>query len=157
MWGSQYFRTTGPLVSKHLAYNVYQNKRTVCVTLPFALASRELYLQCLECKRHPLVPLLGPLADRLPFLGCLETRNQVVVLSEGRVVEAGHPHLLLQSPGTNTPKVDGKPGADAPPPNATLASMVDETGPANADNLRRLARHAWEGLQRDRNGDSGQG
>ena len=83
---------------------------------------------------------------------------QVVVLSEGRVVEAGHPHLLLQASAvvataslvstahTSSMYVAEK-GATTLAPvasNATLASMVDETGPASSQNLRRLAREAWK-------------
>eukprot|EP00752_Nemacystus_decipiens_P006715 g6038.t1 len=56
--------------------------------------------------------------------------DQVVVLSEGGVVEAGHPHLLLQAPA----------GTAA----ATLSSMVEETGQASEEHLRGLAREAWE-------------
>lgn len=46
-------------------------------------------------------------------------------------MEAGHPHLLLQTPAAGTAA-------------ATLSSMVDETGQASAEHLRGLAREAWE-------------
>lgn len=87
---------------------------------------------------------------------------QVVVLSEGLVVEAGHPHLLLQASAAaavaaaKTAAVEhqesgmstsGKVPSEAaaiPRPEATLSSMVDETGPASSEHLRRLARKAWE-------------
>lgn len=87
---------------------------------------------------------------------------QVVVLSEGRVVEAGHPHLLLQASAADAGKTaavelqesggsvsGGAPsGLDpVPPPEAKLSSMVDETGPANSEHLRCLARDAWEALK----------
>lgn len=58
------------------------------------------------------------------------------MLSEGNVVEAGHPHLLLQSPA----------GTAA----ATLSSMVEETGQASEEHLRDLARAAWEASELER-------
>ena len=68
-----------------------------------------------------------------------------MVLSEGRVVEAGHPHVLLTSSATEKASMaEGSSGVIPTPSNATLASMVEETGPANAMHLRRLARKAWE-------------
>ena len=82
---------------------------------------------------------------------------QVVVLSEGRVVEADHPHLLLQASAAAAANAaqkkgdgmsaagKGGPSEVTPAPSkATLSSMVDETGPASAEYLRRLAQEAWE-------------
>eukprot|EP00752_Nemacystus_decipiens_P006704 g6027.t1 len=78
--------------------------------------------------------------------------DQVVVLSEGSVVEAGHPHLLLQPPaGTTaatTHSANGTAVASATTADATLSSMVEETGPASAEHLRHLAREAWETSER---------
>lgn len=77
------------------------------------------------------------------FWHCL----QVVVLSEGSVVEAGHPHVLLQDPAQTpesaaTPTILRKKSSAAE--NASLSAMVAETGHANAKHLRRLAREAWK-------------
>lgn len=70
------------------------------------------------------------------------------MLSEGSVVEAGHPHLLLKAPagttGAAAASADGAAGVAAASADATLSSMVEETGPASAEHLRRLAREAWE-------------
>lgn len=77
------------------------------------------------------------------------------MLSEGSVVEAGHPHLLLKSSSNATTAASGataRPGAAATAATAaeneddgaTFSSMVEETGPASAQDLRRLARAAWE-------------
>ena len=94
---------------------------------------------------------------------------QVVVLSEGLVVEAGHPHLLLQASAAaaaaaaKTAAVEhqesgmsasGKVSSEAalvPTREATLSSMVDETGPASSEQLRRLAREAWEASKMEAN------
>lgn len=73
-----------------------------------------------------------------------------MVLSEGRVVEAGHPHLLLQASagdaaGARSGGHNASGGADgSDTADATLSSMVEETGPVTAQHLRRLAREAWE-------------
>ena len=92
---------------------------------------------------------------------------QVVVLSEGRVVEAGHPHLLLQAvAAAGTAAVEhqesgmsasGKVPSEVDPiaAKATLSSMVDETGPASSEHLRRLAREAWEGSKMGANQNPG--
>ncbi|CBN77890.1 multidrug resistance-associated protein-like protein [Ectocarpus siliculosus] len=68
--------------------------------------------------------------------------DQVVVLSEGSVVEAGHPHVLLRDPpascGTTAAACETSAAAYA-----TLSSMVDETGVSSAMHLRRLAQGAW--------------
>lgn len=71
---------------------------------------------------------------------------QVLVLSAGRVVEVGHPHSLLQlrakqknSSNNNNSLEGGK-----EPVASNFSSMVDETGPASAEHLRRLAKEAWE-------------
>ncbi|CAM9886717.1 unnamed protein product [Scytosiphon promiscuus] len=83
--------------------------------------------------------------------------DQVVVLSEGSVVEAGHPHLLLESPAgtaeSATPSTSGTiPTATN---NASLSSMVEETGEASAQHLRRLARDAWEASKGRENSGTG--
>ncbi|CAM9167469.1 unnamed protein product, partial [Hapterophycus canaliculatus] len=62
--------------------------------------------------------------------------DQVVVISEGSIVEEGHPHLLLQAHGT--------PSTAGTYPSTSLSSMVEETGGTSATHLRRLAREAWE-------------
>ena len=83
-----------------------------------------------------------------------------MVLSEGSVVEAGHPHLLLQAPagggattagaaaaaaaGDASSEIGGGDGGSA---SATLASMVEETGPSTAEHLKLLAKEAWEASQ----------
>lgn len=66
---------------------------------------------------------------------------QVMVLSEGRVVEVGHPHTLLQPKNSNN---NNSLEGCKEPVASTFSSMVDETGPASAEHLRRLAREAWE-------------
>jgi len=71
--------------------------------------------------------------------------QKVVVLSEGRVVEDGHPHLLLES--STAKKVITEGGTSGVVPSRsdeTLASMVEETGPANAEIFRQLAQQAWQ-------------
>ncbi|CAM9659184.1 unnamed protein product, partial [Hapterophycus canaliculatus] len=71
--------------------------------------------------------------------------NQVVVLSEGSVIEAGHPHLLLQAPAraiASAAKSSTR-GNVSSAANASLSSMVAETGQANEEHLKRLAREAW--------------
>lgn len=77
-----------------------------------------------------------------------------MVLSEGSVVEAGHPHLLLQAPAgaaaATAASAKGAAGIAAATAEATLSSMVEETGPASAEHLRRLAREAWEASERAR-------
>lgn len=78
-----------------------------------------------------------------------------MVMSEGRVVESGHPHTLLQNfarfeslstfhgreGGEGGGAVRRQGGNEAV---ATFSSMVDETGPASSELLRRLAKEAWE-------------
>ena len=64
------------------------------------------------------------------------------------MVEAGHPHLLLES--SKAKKAVTKRGTSGRVPvrsDETLASMVEETGPANAEYLRYLARQAWQAKQ----------
>ncbi|CAN0142706.1 unnamed protein product [Ectocarpus sp. 6 AP-2014] len=70
--------------------------------------------------------------------------DQVVVLSEGSVVEAGHPHVLLRDPpaSCDTAAAARETTASAAA-DATLSSMVDETGVSSAKHLRRLAQEAW--------------
>lgn len=72
------------------------------------------------------------------------------------MVEAGHPHRLLQFPKTTRNESSGisnsKAGARKEVA-ATFASMVDETGPASAEHLRRLAKEAWE-ASASSNGDA---
>ncbi|CAM9122992.1 unnamed protein product [Ectocarpus sp. 4 AP-2014] len=79
--------------------------------------------------------------------------DQVVVLSEGSVVEAGHPHVLLRDPpassGTAAAALETTASAGA---DATLSSMVDETGVASAEHLRRLAQEAWNASEGNRGG-----
>ena len=58
------------------------------------------------------------------------------MLSEGSVVEAGHPHLLLQAPASTAA--------------ATLSSMVEETGQASEEHLKTMAREAWETSELER-------
>ncbi|CAM9122833.1 unnamed protein product, partial [Ectocarpus sp. 4 AP-2014] len=74
--------------------------------------------------------------------------DQVVVLSEGSVVEAGHPHVLLRDPrassGTAAAACETTTSAAA---YATLSSMVDETGVSSAMHLRRLAQGSWNRLE----------
>ena len=69
-------------------------------------------------------------------------------------MEAGHPHLLLQSPAGATASTaastNGTAATAATTADATLSSMVEETGPASAEHLRRLAREAWEASERAR-------
>eukprot|EP00903_Cladosiphon_okamuranus_P016201 g14950.t2 len=80
--------------------------------------------------------------------------DQIVVLSEGSVVEAGHPNRLLKAPAgataATTDCANCTVGAAAAPANATLSSMVEETGPASSAHLRRLAREAWEASEKAR-------
>lgn len=65
-------------------------------------------------------------------------------------MEAGHPHLLLQATavdaaGASSGGPNASAGADGTDTaDATLSSMVEETGPVTAQQLRRLAREAWE-------------
>lgn len=98
-------------------------------------------------------------AETNPLLLYTETLfrrcSQVVVLSEGSVVEAGHPHLLLESPAesANSAAPSAKGITSAAAEKASLSSMVEETGPASAEHLRRLARDAWEASKG--NGKSG--
>lgn len=67
------------------------------------------------------------------------------MLSEGSVVETGHPHLLLQAPAGAAAGEDASAGADGSDTvDATLSSMVEETGPVTAQHLRCLARKAWK-------------
>ena len=70
------------------------------------------------------------------------------MLSEGSVVEAGHPHLLLQASagtGASAGVRDAFAGAGGSnTADAALSSMVEETGSVTAHVLRRLAREAWE-------------
>lgn len=77
-----------------------------------------------------------------------------MVLSEGSLVEAGHPHRLLLAPAGTTAvtdaSVNGTGVVAAAAGEATLSSMVEETGPASAEHLRRLAREAWEASERAR-------
>ena len=85
-----------------------------------------------------------------------------MVLSEGSVVEAGHPHLLLQAPagggattagaaagggGDASSEIGGGGGGGGGSASATLASMVEETGPSTAEHLKLLAKEAWEASQ----------
>lgn len=89
----------------------------------------------------------------------IQLTTQVVVLCDGRVLESGHPHTLLQNPtraenpntlhwqeggggGEGTGRDEG--GNQAA---ATFSAMVNETGPASSQMLRRLAKEAWEALQ----------
>ncbi|CAM9253787.1 unnamed protein product, partial [Hapterophycus canaliculatus] len=76
--------------------------------------------------------------------------DQVVVLSEGRLVEAGHPHFLLQAHAGMAARLS--PSATRTPSTAaeesSLSSMVEETGQASAERLRRLARDAWNAPKR---------
>lgn len=96
----------------------------------------------------------------IPLLPCSLTdkmlnvfNTQVVVLSEGRVVEAGHPHTLLQLPTKHNNCNSQAQGTEER--SSTFSSMVDETGPASAEHLRRLAKEAWEALStRDKTGRS---
>ncbi|CAN0383730.1 unnamed protein product [Scytosiphon promiscuus] len=74
-----------------------------------------------------------------------KTRDcQVVVLSEGSIVEAGHPHVLLEPCRA--------PSLARTHPGTSLSCMVEETGAASATHLRRLAREAWEA--QEGNGES---
>ena len=69
-------------------------------------------------------------------------------------MEAGHPHLLLQAPAgagagagarANVDEPNASAGTDgSDTADATLSSMVEETGPVTAQLLRRLAQEAWE-------------
>lgn len=62
--------------------------------------------------------------------------DQVLVLADGRLLEAGHPHALL-----NTPE-------GLPLGGGGLRDMVQQTGPETEAALRRAARAAWEARRR---------
>lgn len=84
--------------------------------------------------------------EQFALFRLIRPRAQVIVLSEGRVVEAGHPYALLHATSDGQESKgheDDGVGSKRP----TLASMVDETGPVSADMLRRSAREAWEASQ----------
>ncbi|CAM9972835.1 unnamed protein product, partial [Ectocarpus sp. 12 AP-2014] len=64
--------------------------------------------------------------------------DQVVVLSEGSVVEAGHPHVLLQDPlASSGTAAAARETAASAATYATLSSMVDETVPSTCGAWRR--------------------
>lgn len=60
------------------------------------------------------------------------------MLSDGKLVEAGHPHELLSSAAEDRGVAHGSSY------DVSFASMVEETGPETAVLLRGLALDAWE-------------
>lgn len=75
------------------------------------------------------------------------------MLSDGKLVEAGHPHKLLSSPPEDLAVATVRRSGYLSSHGVSLASMVDETGPETAERLRRLASMAWEAF--GRRGDAG--
>jgi len=70
--------------------------------------------------------------------------DQILVLGDGRVVEQGAPHTLLQKHGGGGSSSKAAP----PPPRHSFRGMVEEAGPQAAAELRRLAREHHEARQR---------
>ena len=68
----------------------------------------------------------------------------VVVLRDGKVVEAGHPHELLQRGRGAGGGGSGDDSSSSDDGDASFASMVKKTGAATAAHLRAAAATAWE-------------
>lgn len=86
--------------------------------------------------------------------------HQILVMADGKIIEAGHPHELLtkygdsslaeeddEDSGTAT-AVRGQSNAtiDSPPKNS-FAAMVQQLGPTMDKKLRHLAAVAWQEQQ----------
>ena len=84
--------------------------------------------------------------------------HQILVMADGKITEAGHPHELLSKYGTGIAgKEDGHvdtmtpntstPTDPLPMPKNSFAAMVEQLGPTMASKLRRLAAAAWQDQQ----------
>lgn len=73
--------------------------------------------------------------------------DRIIVLSDGRVVENGHPHQLLLRGHEEREGEQGRGGIGI---GGAFASMVDECGPAMAQQLRERAAEAFEATTEQR-------